>query len=325
LARARGKKGKAIPIGGLEAPETERQRKDLHKEVERKRRAGINSAIGELQSLVPDCNDKGVNKGDIILRAAAYIRELKNSEASNIEKCTLEKLLMDQALHDGQIQLEATRAEVERLRDALGKEADSIPGTEELVRDWTSHDHQPMPPEQHQSQRHAEQGSHVENGEQQASSIGLTAHHDGGDSSSSTAPDTATAAESASREGDVATGGESVRAGLLDDVDAVRLAAVATVRPAETDTEPVYADVPPPIGEEQLRTQGPPLRKGGVHVTSDGIGRSLIQQGALDVREHTLGHPAGKRDHDDGGVVGQNAKVQKTSHSYNGEETKPAA
>ncbi|PWN26265.1 hypothetical protein BDZ90DRAFT_212179, partial [Jaminaea rosea] len=94
-----------------------RQRKDNHKEVERKRRAGINSAILELQTLVPNCEGKGVNKGDIIYKAAQYIRDLKTNEANNIEKWTLEKLLTDQALNDLSAQIEASRREVEKLRE----------------------------------------------------------------------------------------------------------------------------------------------------------------------------------------------------------------
>lgn len=109
-------------------PETERQRKDLHKEVERKRRAGINAAISELQSLLPSSSTTtegsktNPNKESIIVRAAEYIRELKMNEGSNIEKWTLEKLLMDQAMNDLGMQLEASRQEVQRLRERFGIE-----------------------------------------------------------------------------------------------------------------------------------------------------------------------------------------------------------
>ena len=46
--------------------------------------------------------------------------ELKNNEASNIEKWTLEKLLMDQAMGDLNAQLEVHRKELSRLRAELG-------------------------------------------------------------------------------------------------------------------------------------------------------------------------------------------------------------
>lgn len=323
--RARGKKGKAIPLGGIETPETERQRKDLHKEVERKRRAGINQAIGELQSLVPDCNDKGVNKGDIILRAAAYIRELKNSEASNIEKWTLEKLLMDQALHDGQVQLEATRAEVERLRDALGKEAESIPGTEEIVRDWGSHDHHSILVEQHHTQRDIAGRADTGQGEQHAPLVGLPAHDRGNDHSSpsNTRTDTATTAALAPQERDTPAGGEAVNTAMSDDVDAVRLAAaVATAKPPNGGTETAHADVPSGNEEEHSRTQISPLRREGYQITNS-EGKVLYEKGDSDVPEHAIGRLTAKRDHDDE-AIGHYAKVPKMSHLPDS-ENKPGA
>lgn len=105
-------------------PEAERARKDQHKEVERKRRELISNGITELASIVPGCDVKGVNKTAIINAAVRYIQELKNNEASNIEKWTLEKLLMDQAMNDLNQHLEASRKEVARLRAELGIEGE---------------------------------------------------------------------------------------------------------------------------------------------------------------------------------------------------------
>ena len=48
-------------------------------------------------------------KGAILSRAVQYIHHLKENEARNIEKWTLEKLLMDQATGDLQAQLEEMR------------------------------------------------------------------------------------------------------------------------------------------------------------------------------------------------------------------------
>lgn len=48
-------------------------------------------------------------KGAILQRAVQYIHHLKENEARNIEKWTLEKLLMDQAMGDLQAQLEEMR------------------------------------------------------------------------------------------------------------------------------------------------------------------------------------------------------------------------
>ena len=57
-------------------------------------------------------------KGAILSRAVQYIHHLKENEARNIEKWTLEKLLMDQAMGDLQAQLEEMRRmwDEERVR-----------------------------------------------------------------------------------------------------------------------------------------------------------------------------------------------------------------
>ncbi|EJD43550.1 hypothetical protein AURDEDRAFT_167275 [Auricularia subglabra TFB-10046 SS5] len=76
-----------------------RQRKDNHKEVERRRRGNINEGINELGRIVPNASGEKA-KGAILSRAVQYIHHLKDNEARNIEKWTLEKLLMDQAMSD---------------------------------------------------------------------------------------------------------------------------------------------------------------------------------------------------------------------------------
>jgi len=85
-----------------------RQRKDNHKEVERRRRGNINEGINELARIVPNGSGEKA-KGAILNRAVQYIHHLKENEARNIEKWTLEKLLMDQAMGDLQAQLDETR------------------------------------------------------------------------------------------------------------------------------------------------------------------------------------------------------------------------
>ncbi|EST05956.1 Myc-type, basic helix-loop-helix (bHLH) domain protein [Kalmanozyma brasiliensis GHG001] len=110
------------PSRGLKrprGPELDRQRKDNHKEVERRRRSAINDGIVSLSHIVPGCDAKNTNKGAIIHAAVRYIQDLKHNEASNIEKWTLEKLLMDQAMGDLTAQLDEARAQVERLRSEL--------------------------------------------------------------------------------------------------------------------------------------------------------------------------------------------------------------
>jgi hypothetical protein len=75
--------------------EWHRIRRDNHKEVERRRREAINEGINELSKIVPGCEK---NKGSILQRAVQYIGQLKENEQQNIEKWTLEKLLLDQAI-----------------------------------------------------------------------------------------------------------------------------------------------------------------------------------------------------------------------------------
>lgn len=78
------------------------------KEVERRRRGNINEGINELGRIVPNGSGEKA-KGAILSRAVQYIHHLKENEARNIEKWTLEKLLMDQAMGDLQAQLEEVR------------------------------------------------------------------------------------------------------------------------------------------------------------------------------------------------------------------------
>ena len=114
--------GSASPSRSLKrprGPELDRQRKDNHKEVERRRRSAINDGITQLSHIVPGCDAKNTNKGAIIHAAVRYIQDLKHNEASNIEKWTLEKLLMDQAMGDLTAQLDDARAQVDRLRAEL--------------------------------------------------------------------------------------------------------------------------------------------------------------------------------------------------------------
>jgi len=94
-----------------------RQRKDNHKEVERRRRGNINEGINELGRIVPNGTGEKA-KGAILQRAVQYIHHLKENEARNIEKWTLEKLLMDQAMGDLQAQLEEVRRLWEEERNA---------------------------------------------------------------------------------------------------------------------------------------------------------------------------------------------------------------
>ncbi|KZT66770.1 hypothetical protein DAEQUDRAFT_729901 [Daedalea quercina L-15889] len=110
-----------------------RQRKDNHKEVERRRRGNINEGINELGRIVPNGSGEKA-KGAILSRAVQYIHHLKENEARNIEKWTLEKLLMDQAMGDLQAQLEEMRRmwEEERIaRERIQSELEVLRGLQQ--------------------------------------------------------------------------------------------------------------------------------------------------------------------------------------------------
>ncbi|GCE99491.1 basic helix-loop-helix protein [Zygosaccharomyces mellis] len=91
--------------------EWRKQRKDSHKEVERRRRENINTAINKLSELLPV---KESSKATVLARAAEYIQKLKETESANIDKWTLQKLLSEQ----NQSRLSTAN---ERLQDELGR------------------------------------------------------------------------------------------------------------------------------------------------------------------------------------------------------------
>ncbi|KNZ75539.1 Centromere-binding protein 1 [Termitomyces sp. J132] len=113
----RGRGGRSATMG---SDEWTRQRKDNHKEVERRRRGNINEGINELGRIVPNGSGEKA-KGAILSRAVQYIHHLKENEARNIEKWTLEKLLMDQAMGDLQTQLEEMKKMWEAEREGRGR------------------------------------------------------------------------------------------------------------------------------------------------------------------------------------------------------------
>ncbi|CAI6593470.1 BFH_HP2_G0029910.mRNA.1.CDS.1 [Saccharomyces cerevisiae] len=90
--------------------EWKKQRKDSHKEVERRRRENINTAINVLSDLLPV---RESSKAAILARAAEYIQKLKETDEANIEKWTLQKLLSEQNAS----QLASTN---EKLQEELG-------------------------------------------------------------------------------------------------------------------------------------------------------------------------------------------------------------
>ena len=108
----------AKPPHGSE--EWHRQRRENHKEVERKRRESINTGIRELARLRPTTD---TNTAQLLQRAVEYIKRLKENENNNIEKWTLEKLLTEQAVSELSAsneklkhELESAYREIEQLK-----------------------------------------------------------------------------------------------------------------------------------------------------------------------------------------------------------------
>ncbi|CAK5271202.1 unnamed protein product [Mycena citricolor] len=123
-------KGRGRGGAAMGSDEWTRQRKDNHKEVERRRRSNINEGINELGRIVPNGSGEKA-KGAILSRAVQYIHHLKENEARNIEKWTLEKLLMDQAMGDLQVQLDEIRRmwDEERMnRQRVEQELEALRG-----------------------------------------------------------------------------------------------------------------------------------------------------------------------------------------------------
>lgn len=87
------------------------------KNVEKKRRETINDGIKRLSNLVPGA-DK--NKSKIINQAAEYIAALKDNEASNIEKWTLDKLMTEKTIRDLQAENERMRGELQDYASRYG-------------------------------------------------------------------------------------------------------------------------------------------------------------------------------------------------------------
>ncbi|KXS18399.1 hypothetical protein M427DRAFT_109597 [Gonapodya prolifera JEL478] len=93
----------------------ERQKKVNHKEVERRRRMNINKGMDALAAVVPDAGDTAKSK--LLQRAASYITELKQAHAVLLEKTALERLMLEQTINELTSQLDASRVELDDLRN----------------------------------------------------------------------------------------------------------------------------------------------------------------------------------------------------------------
>ena len=86
--------------------------------MERRRRETINEGINELAKIVPNCEK---NKGSILQRAVSYITQIKDNESQNIDKWTMEKLLLEQAL----VEISATNDKLKTELARAWKESES--------------------------------------------------------------------------------------------------------------------------------------------------------------------------------------------------------
>jgi bHLH factor len=105
-----------LNVDGLNVAVTPKDRKAKHLLVERRRRETINEGINELSKIVPGCEK---NKGSILQRAVQYISQLKENENQNIEKWTLEKLLLDQAITELSSSCDRLKAEAQSAKQEL--------------------------------------------------------------------------------------------------------------------------------------------------------------------------------------------------------------
>ncbi|KAJ7869362.1 hypothetical protein B0H13DRAFT_1552106, partial [Mycena leptocephala] len=74
------------------------------KEAERHRRGNIKKMIDELGRIVP-CGPGDTAKTAIISHAVQYIHQLRQNETRDNERCTLERLLFEQAIGELNVQL----------------------------------------------------------------------------------------------------------------------------------------------------------------------------------------------------------------------------
>ncbi|KAI8865308.1 hypothetical protein GQ42DRAFT_105889, partial [Ramicandelaber brevisporus] len=78
-------------------PEHPERRKEKHRGVERNRREQIRQATVRLQKMIPHGYE---HKGKMLVQAADYIGELRESLNDHIDKWMLEKMVTEQLIND---------------------------------------------------------------------------------------------------------------------------------------------------------------------------------------------------------------------------------
>ncbi|EGG03123.1 uncharacterized protein MELLADRAFT_78668 [Melampsora larici-populina 98AG31] len=132
-------------------------RKNNHKEVERRRRETINEGITELKKIIPGTEK---NKGEILKQAVKYIQELKETEERNQDRWRLEKIRLEESIQEQSnkfetlsrdyLNLEAENESLKRWIIELGeKKTQSMPfrrvREEQEEEEEEDHDHQRVP------------------------------------------------------------------------------------------------------------------------------------------------------------------------------------
>jgi len=101
--RKRKRKG---PVG----EDSIKQKKEVHKEVERRRRAMINDGIEGIVALLPNPDKQ---KGAILAQAANYIRELQEENRKNGEEIALSTMRYESEIKELQTSLAAALSRYE--------------------------------------------------------------------------------------------------------------------------------------------------------------------------------------------------------------------
>jgi hypothetical protein len=96
-----------------------KHRKELHKEVEKRRRKTINDGIEELSKLLPESTPK--SKGSIISSAVNYIKSLKSiigdsDQIRDVEEWNYEKVKFQEEIKNLNIQIKALKTENASLK-----------------------------------------------------------------------------------------------------------------------------------------------------------------------------------------------------------------
>lgn len=96
------------------------KRRENHKLVERRRRTAINKGISELAILVPGCEK---NKSSVLNRTIQYIHQMNQKETELMEKWSLEKLLLEQAVNQLCTERDHLKKENEYLKQQLARKS----------------------------------------------------------------------------------------------------------------------------------------------------------------------------------------------------------